>query len=48
MARPAKELTLNRRIVLVDEMALDELYGQAGLSDTTATHYNELVLSQEF
>jgi hypothetical protein len=40
-------LTLNGRIVFVDEVALDELYGNAGLSDTTASDNYELVLAQE-
>lgn len=48
IARSTDVLTLDRRIVLIDEMALDKLYGQTRLSDATATDDNELVLSQEF
>jgi hypothetical protein len=40
-------LTLNSRIILVYEMTLDELDGQARLSYTAATDYHELVLSEE-
>jgi hypothetical protein len=39
--------TFNRRIVFVDEMALDQLDCQTRLSDTTATDDNELILAQK-
>lgn len=39
--------TFNRGVILVDEMALDQLNSQAGFADTTAAYNNELVLSQE-
>ena len=39
--------TLYCRIVLVDEVALDQLDGQAGFTDTSATDDDELVLSQK-
>jgi hypothetical protein len=39
--------TFDGRIVFVDEMALDELDGQATLSDTTTTDYHELVFPEE-
>jgi hypothetical protein len=35
------------RVILVDEVALDQLDGQAGLADTTTADNDELVLSQE-
>lgn len=38
---------LDRWVILVDEMTLNELDGQCGLSDTTTTNDDELVLSQE-
>lgn len=37
--------TFNSRIVLVDEVALDELDGQAGFTNTTASDNHQLVLS---
>jgi hypothetical protein len=40
-------LTLDCWIILVDEMALDQLDGQAGLADTSSTDDDELILSQE-
>jgi hypothetical protein len=40
-------LTLNGRVIFVDEVALDQLDGQAGLSHTTAAYYHQLVLSEE-
>ena len=39
--------TFDSWIVLVDKDSLNELNGQAGLSDTTAADNNELVLAQE-
>lgn len=39
--------TFDGRIVFVDEMALDELDGQATLSDSTTTDYHELVFPEE-
>jgi hypothetical protein len=39
--------TFDCRIILIDEMALDELDGQAGFADTTAADDDELVFSQE-
>jgi len=39
--------TFDGRVVFVDEMALDELDGQATLSDTTTTDYHELVFPEE-
>lgn len=45
--RGGRKRTFDRRIVFVDEVALDQLDGQAGLSDTSATDDDELVLSQE-
>lgn len=35
--------TFNGRVVLVDEMRLDELNGQAGLSHTTTANDHQLV-----
>jgi hypothetical protein len=40
-------LTLNGRVVLVYEVALDQLDGQTRLSDTTAADYHQLVLAEE-
>lgn len=40
-------LTLDGRVVLVDEMGLDELDGQARLSYASAADYDQLVLSEE-
>ncbi len=39
--------TLNRWIVFVDEVALDQLDGQAGFAHTTTADHNELVLSEK-
>jgi hypothetical protein len=39
--------TFDCRVILVDEVALDQLDGQAGLADTTTADNDELVLSQE-
>jgi hypothetical protein len=39
--------TFDCRVVLVDEVALDELDGQTRFSDTTTTDYYELVLAEE-
>lgn len=40
-------LTFDRGIILVDEVALDQLDGQTRFTNTTTTDNNELVLSQE-
>ena len=40
-----QRLTLDGRIVLVDEVGLDELDGQARLSDTAAADNYQLVFS---
>jgi len=37
----------DRRVIFVDEMALDQLDRQARFTDTTTTDNDELVLSQE-
>lgn len=39
--------TFDCGIVLVDKVALYQLNGEAGLSDTTTTDHDELVFSQE-
>lgn len=39
--------TLNRWVVLVDEMALDQLNRETRFSDTTSTNDHQLVFSQE-
>lgn len=39
--------TFDCGIVLVDEMALDQLNGQARFTDTTTANNDELVLSHE-
>lgn len=39
--------TFNSWIILIDEMALDILDGQARLANTAATNNNELVFSEE-
>lgn len=44
---PGVVLTLNGRVVFVDKVALDQLDGQARLSDTTAAYYDQLVLSEK-
>ncbi len=47
-AGPAGVLrTFNGRVVLVYEVALDELDGQTTLSDTTTTDYHELIFPEE-
>jgi hypothetical protein len=40
-------LTLDRRVILVYEVALDELDGQTRFSYTATAYYDELVLSEE-
>lgn len=40
-------ITLDGRIILVNEVALDELDGQARLADTTTADDNQLVFAQE-
>lgn len=42
-----KERTFDSRVVFVDEVALDELDGQARLSDATTTDDDELVFTKE-
>lgn len=39
--------TFNRRVVFVYEVTLDELDCETTLSDTTAAHNDELVLSEK-
>ncbi len=39
--------TLNCWVILVDEMALDQLDGKARFTNTTSTDDDELVLSEE-
>jgi hypothetical protein len=39
--------TFNCGIIFINKVTLDQLNGQAGLSDTTATYNDELILSQE-
>ncbi len=39
--------TLNCWVILVDEMALDQLDGKARFTDTTSTDDDELVFSEE-
>lgn len=39
--------TFNGRVILVDEMRLDELDGQTGLSHTSSTDYHQLVFPEE-
>lgn len=41
------QLTLDGRIILVDEVALDQLYSQARLSHATASYHYELILSKK-
>lgn len=41
----AKLRTLNRWVILVDEMALDQLDSEAGFSYTTAADHYQFVLS---
>lgn len=40
-------LTLDGRVIFIYKVTLDQLDGQARLSDTTAADYDELVLSEE-
>ena len=40
-------LTLDRRVILVYEVALDELDGQTRFSYTATAYYDELVFSEE-
>ena len=42
-----EELTFDGRVILVYEVALDELDGQTRLSHTTAAYHHQLVLSKE-
>lgn len=42
-----RQLTLDGWIILVDEVGLDELDGQARLSHASAANYDQLVLSEE-
>lgn len=42
-----RQRTFDGRIILVDEMGLDQLDRQARLSDTTSSDNDELVLSQK-
>ena len=39
--------TLNRGIIFVDEMALDQLDGEARFTDTSSADHNQLVLPEE-
>lgn len=39
--------TFDCRVVLVDEMSLNELDGQAGLSDSTSSYDHQFILAQE-
>ncbi len=39
--------TFNCRVVLVDEVALDQLDGQAGFTHTTSTNNDQFILSEE-
>ena len=47
MGRGQARLTLYGRVVLVDEVGLDELNGQARLSHTSTADYDQLVFSEE-
>lgn len=47
MACWRRRLTFNGWIILVDEVALDQLDGQARLSHTTAADHDQLVFSEE-
>ena len=40
-------LTFNGWVILVDKVALDQLDGQARLSDTTSADYDQLVFSEK-
>lgn len=42
-----QQRTLNCRIILVHEVALDQLNGQARLADATTSYHHQLVLSEE-
>lgn len=39
--------TFDGRVIFVDEMRLDELDGQTGLSHTSSTDYDQLVFPEE-
>lgn len=47
MERIGEELTFNCRIIFVDEVALYQLDGQTGLSDSSSAYNDELVFSQK-
>lgn len=47
MSKDLSALTFYRRIIFVHEMALDQLNGEAGLSDTTSADNDELVFPEE-
>lgn len=38
-------LAFNGRVVFIDEMALNQLNGQAGLSDATSTNHHQFIFS---
>lgn len=46
-SEPGAALTFNRRVIFVNEVALDQLNRQARLSDTTTTDNHQLVFSEE-
>jgi hypothetical protein len=39
--------TFDGRVVFVNEVALDQLYGQAGLAHTAAADHHQLVLAKK-
>lgn len=41
------KLTFNGRVIFIDEVALNELNGQAGFTDSTASDYDEFILAKE-
>lgn len=41
------KLTFNGRVIFIDKVALDELDGQAGFTDSTASDYDKLILAKE-
>jgi hypothetical protein len=43
----SEKLTLDGRVILVYEVALDQLDSQTRLSDSTAADYHELVFSEK-
>jgi hypothetical protein len=43
----SRKRTLNSRVILVNEMILGHLNGQAGFADTTSTNNHHLIFSQE-